>query len=84
MPDDYRRPTSAFWREWEAVMLATQATLSRYRSHRIKFTVDTVALSYAARQKKYQHKRKAVDRANDQDRQKVEKWEKFPPLIIPQ
>lgn len=73
-----------FWSEWEAVTKRTRNLLKRHTDHSIILTVDPLALSYAERQYKYQHKRKAVDRANDQDRQKVEKWEKFPPLIIPQ
>ena len=83
MPDDYRRPTSAFWREWEAVMIATQAILSRYRSHCIRFTVNPVALAEATRQSEFKQRKKAVDRANSHNRRGVEIKESFPPLIIP-
>ena len=83
MPDDYRRPTSAFWEEWRTVMLATQATLSRYRSHCIRFTVNPVALAEATRQSEFKQRKKAVDRANSHNRRGMEMTESFPPLIIP-
>lgn len=84
MPDDYRRPTSAFWDEWRVVMLATQATLSRYRAHCIRFTVNPVALAEATRQSEFKHRKKAADCANSQTTERVEPVQKFPPLIIPQ
>lgn len=78
-----RDRANLFWSEWEAVTERTRHLLKRHTDHSIMLTVDPLALSYAERQYKYQHKRKAADRANSQDRQKVERVQTFPPLIIP-
>ena len=72
-----------FWSEWEAVTKRTRNLLKRRTGHSIMLTVDPCALSYAKRQYKYQHKRKAADCANSHNRRKVESIAKFPPLIIP-
>ena len=78
-----RDRSNLFWSEWEAVTERTRHLLKRHTSHSIMLTVDPLALSYAERQYKYQHKRKAADRANSHNRRGMEMTESFPPLIIP-
>lgn len=87
MPDSYARLNSGFWKEWQIVILATKYTLSRYREHCISFTANEELLTETKRAEKYRNKDKstkmAADCANSQDRQKVERVQTFPPLIIP-
>ena len=87
MPDSYARPNSGFWKEWQIVVLATKYTLSRYREHCISFTPNEELRTEAKRAEKYRNKenvtKKAADRSNSHNRQKVESIAKFPPLIIP-
>ena len=65
-----RDRSNLFWSEWETVTERTRHLLKRHTGHSIMLTVDPCALSYAKRQYKYQHKRKAADCANSQDRRK--------------
>lgn len=58
MPDSYARPNSVFWKEWQIVIFATKYTLSRYREHCIKFTVNEELRLEASRSEKYRNKEK--------------------------
>lgn len=79
-----RDRANLFWSEWEAVTERTRNLLKRYADHCIFFTVNPVLLKDAMHQQDERNKRKkAADRANSQDRQKVERVQTFPPLIIP-
>ena len=73
-----------FWSEWEAVTKRTRNLLKRRTGHCIMLTADPELLkdSQVHQRWKDRHK-KAVDCANSQDRQKVERVQTFPPLIIP-
>lgn len=80
-----RDRSNLFWSEWETVTERTRHLLKRHTGHSIMLTVDPCALSYAERQYKYQHKRKAAPTAATvKTAEKVEPVQKFPPLIIPQ
>ena len=84
MDEIKRNRDHLFWSEWEAVTKRTRNLLKRHTDHSIILTVDPVLLrdSINHQQWKNRHK-KAADRANSQDRQKVERVQTFPPLIIP-
>lgn len=60
MPDNYKRPGSPFWRDWEIVIMATKHNLSRYRKHCIYFTVNEELHVEASRAEKYRNKEKTA------------------------
>ena len=60
MPDDYRRPNSPFWKDWEIVMMATKYTFSHYRNHCIRFTVNEELLAEASRAEKHRKKKETA------------------------
>ena len=85
MPDAIKRTAdNVFWTEWAAVTAYTRELLLMYAEHSIMLTVNPQKLAEAIHQQDVRKQRKkAVDRSNSHNRQKVETWEKFPPLIIP-
>lgn len=79
-----RTADNVFWTEWAAVTAHTRELLRMYEDHDIVLTVNARKLAEAIHQQDVRKQRKkAADRSNSHTRQKVETWEKFPPLIIP-
>lgn len=84
MPDAIKRTAdNVFWTEWAAVTAHTRELLRMYEDHDIVLTVNARKLAEAIHQQDVRNKEKAADRANSQDRQKVERVQTLPPLIIP-
>ena len=85
MPDAIKRTAdNVFWTEWAAVTAHTRELLLMYAEHSIMLTVNPQKLAKAIHQADIRRQRKkAADRSNSHNRQKVESIAKFPPLIIP-
>ena len=79
-----RDRSNLFWPEWEAVTKRTRNLLKRRTGHCIMLTADPKLLKDSQVHQRWKDRRKkAADRSNSHNRQKVESIAKFPPLIIP-